>query len=206
MILRDTSKWNNVSIHLKTQQIAYSNAKQTDAGIKVSPATPDEYSDEQKFPYHIFTLSGNKQLHIVLRGIPTNFSTEEIKEELTQKCFHPKNLFRMNMQPNRNPIHLVLVLIPKSEDHIFKPTNLLNLSIKVESLKNRSRINHCKKCQQHGHGQSTCKAVPKCLKCAESHHTASCTKPRDQPAKCSHCADHSANYSKCPQNSNMIQP
>lgn len=212
IILRDTAKWNMLNTHMTTNKISYTRARQADDGIKITPTKTEDYRniirflDEQHLPYHTYKLPEEKELHVVLRGIPTTFTIDEIKEDLQQLGFHPTNIFRMTMQPNRRPIPLVLVLIPKTETNIFQLTHLLHLSIKVESLKNKTRINQCRNCQKHGHGQSTCKALPKCLKCAGDHHTSTCTKSKETPAKCANCGgDHPANYSRCPQHPTMIQ-
>lgn len=104
----------------------------------------------------------------------------------------------MKLGKKRREIPLILALIPKFENHIFNIRSLPHLSIRVKSLKNRTKINQCHNCQQFGHGQSNCHAPPKCVKCSGDHHTASCSKPNNTPATCANCGGpHPANYSRC---------
>lgn len=138
---------------------------------KANKADEEQITPTSTDDYHTCKLPEEKQLHIVLRKISTTFSIEQIRDEFQQKGFHPENIFRMTMKPNRRPMPLVLTLIPKSEAHTFQLTNLLHLSIKVDSLTNKTRINQCRNCQKRGHGQSMCKATQRCLKCAANHHT-----------------------------------
>lgn len=78
--------------------------------------------------------------------------------------------------------------------------------VKAESLRNKVRNNQCRNCQLFGHKQSKCTATPKCLKCASNHHTSSCRKTRETPAKCDKCSGvHPDNYSKCQANPKYIK-
>lgn len=57
----------------------------------------------------------------------------------------------------------------------------------------------CFRCQAHGHTSANCNKTPKCVKCAQSHDTRTCSKTPSTPAKCINCSgDYPANYSKCP--------
>lgn len=192
---------------MKENTINFDKAKQSDGGIKINPSTSDDYRkiikylEQNNLPFHTYQLPEEKHLHVVLRGIPTDISTEEVKEELTTMGFHPKEVYRMKMNKERKPIPLILLLIPKNENEIFNISKVMGLSIRVESLKNKSKTNQCHNCQQYGHGQSNCRAPPKCLQCAGDHHTTTCTKPRDEPATCCNCGgSHPANYSGCIKN------
>lgn len=211
IILRDSNLWNHLSLHLKKNKISYERAKSTEEGIKIHPTTADDYRkiikhlDEKKYPYHTFQLPQDKHLHVVIRGIPTSYTPEEVKEELEHQNYHPQAVFRMTKR-DKQPIPLILTLIPKTEHHIFQITNIFGLSVRMESLKNTSKQNQCRNCQKFGHGQQMCKAAPKCLKCGEDHHTTTCQKPRDIPAVCANCRGaHPANYRGCPKHPNNIK-
>lgn len=162
--------------------------------------------EDQKYLFHSFHLPEEKKLHIVLRGIPTNFPPEEVKAELEELGFHPSAIYRVNMSPNRRPIPLVLVILPKAEKEIIDTRHILGLEIKVESLKNKNRVSECRNCQKFGHRQAKCTAPPVCMKCAEPHHTSTFNKPRELPAKCSNCGGEDPSmYTGCPQQPNNIQ-
>lgn len=211
IILRDASIWNHISLHLKENQINYDKAQSLEAGIKITPSRVEDYRkiirylDNNNFPYHTYQLPEEKNLHIVIRGVPTNYSNDEIKAELQNKGFNPITTFRMTNR-NKQPTPLALALIPRNEGHIYKLTNIFGLSVKIESLKNNTKNNQCRNCQLFGHGQTHCKAPPRCLKCGSNHHTMTCNKPRDVPATCANCAGpHPANYRGCPKHPENIQ-
>lgn len=192
---------------MKEHKINYNKAKQSDGGIKIHPTTATDYRklvrllEEKSFPFHTYQLPQDKQLHVVIRGIPLDATIEELESELKEKGFHPTKVIRMKMDKERRPITLILVLLPKQENAIYNMTNILGLSIKIESLRNKTTTNQCYNCQQFGHGQANCRAPPKCLKCANDHHTSTCTKENTTPAKCANCAgNHPANFSLCPKN------
>lgn len=67
-------------------------------------------------------------------------------------------------------------------------------------------VTQCHNCPMWGHVTSNCDRPPKYLKCAGDHLTRTCTKSRDQPAKCAIFRDdHSANYSKCQRNIKRVE-
>lgn len=88
IILRDITKWTNCANHLKEHKINYTRVRQADGGIKIYPTEVSDYSkiikylEHQKYPFHTFHLPEEKHLNIVIRGIPTNLSPDEVKQEL----------------------------------------------------------------------------------------------------------------------------
>lgn len=107
------------------------------------------------------------------------------------------------MGRKNTPTPLVLVEIERHYKSIYNLNNCCGLSISVESLKSKTTIIQCHRCQMFGHAQKNCNAQYECLKCGDAHSTHLCTKPRTTPAKCANCAgEHTANYSKCPENPN----
>lgn len=77
--------------------------------------------------------------------------------------------------------------------------NIFHQLVTIEDPKKRNTIVQCQKCQQYGHTKNYCMRPPRCLKCAESHHTKICPKTdRSTPATCALClGPHPSNYKGC---------
>jgi hypothetical protein len=95
------------------------------------------------------------------------------------------------------PICLVILSGNQAKD-IYELSELFYLKITVESYK-KSGPSQCHSCQKFGHGSKNCGNSPRCVKCAGSHSTNVCTKPRDQAPTCANCnGAHTANFRGCP--------
>lgn len=104
----------------------------------------------------------------------------------------------MRSRKTKSPLHIVLVTLPKSENHVYQLTEVLSLIVKVEEQRNTARIGQCHRCQRFSHSQNKCTALPKCVKCAGAHLTQECLKDRNTPARCANCQeDHPASYRGC---------
>lgn len=147
--------------------------------------------DTQNYAYYSYQLPEEKQLHVVIRGIPSIVDVKDAEEELKIKNFHPFAVFRMkNIQ--KQPIPLLLVLVPKREENIY-----LN--------NNPTKSVQCRNCQQYGHSETKCCPLPKCLKCAGPHHTASGKIPIDSTPICANCkGNHTSIYGVCPKHPTNI--
>lgn len=78
------------------------------------------------------------------------------------------------------------------------------MKIIVESYK-KTGPSQCHRCQRFGHGSLNCGHAPRCVKCACTHLTNECVKPRDQAPTCSNCnGAHTANYRGCPSYTEII--
>ncbi|UYV77388.1 hypothetical protein LAZ67_15000817 [Cordylochernes scorpioides] len=83
--------------------------------------------------------------------------------------------------------------------HAKKPR--IPFKIAVESFRTTNRVTQCFNCQGFGHGRLNCFLKPKCIKCAEEHHSKDCPKEsRQLPPKCANYEEaHIANYRGCPK-------
>lgn len=204
VILRTKDKWTTVAKEMEKRNIKYSKAQNTSDGIKIFPSTPDDFRNLTRMfntdgtQYHTYLLPEEKLLHVVFRGIPVEVKTEDIEEDLKEKGLNPQNIIRMTKGPEKTPMPLVLVLLPKTDKDVFNLTDILRLKITVETQKSRNTITQCYRCQRFGHAQSRCKAHPKCVKCGEDHQSYDCNKSRQEPATCANCGKaHPANYRGC---------
>lgn len=151
----------------------------------------------EKIDFHTYTLAEDRQLKVVLRGIPTNISTERLQSELEALHFDVKLIRRFGTDSKPMPLCLAILSGSQAKD-IFDITELFFLKISVESFR-KTGPSQCHSCQRFGHGSSNCGFSPRCVKCAGPHKTSDCTKTRDQDPTCVNCGEtHTANYRKCP--------
>lgn len=162
------------------------------------------YLETQNIPFHTYQLKEDKQLKVVIKGIPTEISVDEIKEDLIQKQLPVLKVTRMHRRQNDQKIDLkcVIVQLPRTDQgkQIFALTSTLHLRVKIENYRARNEISQCYRCQQFGHAANGCRAQPLCNKCAGLHFHHQCPKKReDGPATCANCGGpHPSNYRGCP--------
>lgn len=206
VILRDKNSWTNISAKLRSEKIEFSKAKNLTDAIRIHPMTANDYRrmtklfDEQKIAYHTYSLPEQKLLKVVFRGVCEAIPDAEVKADLEAQGLHPIDVHRLRKRnANKTPMPLVMANLPRDEKHVYKITRLCGLSITVEAMNKKLGPSQCHRCQKFGHSQACCRAVARCVKCAQTHLTKDCTKSRDIPAKCCNCQGaHPANYKGCP--------
>lgn len=202
IVIRDKEKWLQISSQLKTEKINVLKAQTIKEGIRLHISDVISYRqaiktlDKYQHEYHTWQLPSERNLHVVLRGIPEPVEEDYIKEELEALEYHPVNVIRMRRRDN-TPLPLMLVIIPKKENSIYNLNHIANVVIKVESQHQKATIGQCHNCQRFGHAQNNCKAKSRCVYCGGAHHTRDCNK--DQEAKkCCNCGEvHTASYKGC---------
>ncbi|UYV71213.1 hypothetical protein LAZ67_8002209, partial [Cordylochernes scorpioides] len=149
-----------------------------------------------------YRLQEEKPLKVVLKGVTTAFKEEDVVTELVSMGFTEVIVKRLHRQSTKIPMNIVLVELPKNEQNkrIYGITEILYQKIVVESFRTTKRVTQCFNCQGFGHGQLNCFLKPKCVKCAEEHHSKDCPRKSKQlPPKCANCGEaHTANYRGCP--------
>ncbi|GFW38599.1 nucleic-acid-binding protein from transposon X-element [Trichonephila clavipes] len=177
--------------------------------LRVFPASAEEHRQIQKFisdkklRSHTFEMAHNKQLKVVLRGLPTDFNQEELMSELHSFGFQPNHISLLRNRKTNTNMPLFLVTLPKSPESrgIFNIKTIGFFRVAVEPLNKSTMPPQCYRCQEFFHHSRFCARAPKCLKCSGGHLTSDCTKSAKAPAKCANCSGpHPANYSGCPRN------
>lgn len=211
IVIRNHDQWNHISFEFRERKLDYTKAKHTAIGIKITPTTIADYRgmtkylDATGFKYHTFTLKKDKPLKLCIKGIPPNYTEEDIKEDLKNQGF-PINSAKILKDKNEKPLPIFLVEIDRTYKALYNITKVCNLDIKIQSYMSKSSTGQCHRCQIFGHAQSGCRADFKCLKCGEAHPTNTCEKPKTLPAKCANCAGpHPANFRGCPKNPQNIK-
>lgn len=204
----DTKKWIQASKLIKINNINVAKSRQAANGVQVNPLTEEDYRklrqvlESQKIQHYTYELRSEKKLKIVLRGINTDITDDEITEDLAERGYPITKITRMRGRFNQ-PIPLVLVEIAREYKSMYGLAECCGLDIKVEPLRTRTDIIQCHKCQLFGHPQKLCHVDFRCMKCGEEHSTHLCPKPRTTPPKCANCGgEHLSTWMRCPRNPN----
>nr|CAH7723087.1 unnamed protein product [Callosobruchus chinensis]CAH7737518.1 unnamed protein product [Callosobruchus chinensis] len=110
---------------------------------------------------HSYTLDEDKNLHVVMRGIPKIITDSQITKDLEDQGFKPSAVRRMTSKHTRKQIPLVKIEVPKSEKHIYDVKVCCLVRITMEPMKKRTGPNQCYRCQIYGHCQNNCTATPR---------------------------------------------
>lgn len=203
--LVNKGKWDKLNKLINEKKINYSKATNVSKGIEILPTTVAEYRklrklmENHQYEYFTHQLKQERNLKVVIRGVLIELEEERINEDLEEQGYTATKITRMNGK-NGKPAPLILVEIDRKFNSIYKLTNVCGITVSVEPLKNNFSPTQCHRCQSFGHVQRNCTAEFKCLKCADSHSTHECTKPKTTAAKCANClGPHPSNFHKCPQ-------
>ncbi|GFW38608.1 RNA-directed DNA polymerase from mobile element jockey [Trichonephila clavipes] len=177
--------------------------------LRVFPASAEEhrliqkYISDKKLRSHTFEMAHNKQLKVVLRGLPTDFNQEELMSELHSFGFQPNHISLLRNRKTNTNMPLFLVTLPKSPESrgIFNIKTIDFSELPSSLLINPPCPRSVIAAKNFFHHSRFCARAPKCLKCSGGHLTSDCTKSAKAPAKCANCiGPHPANYSGCPRN------
>ncbi|KAJ8975573.1 hypothetical protein NQ317_018105 [Molorchus minor] len=131
VILRSKDHWTWLSRTLREKKVQYTSAKLVTDGIRIFPASTTDYRQitkilaEAKVGFHTYSLPEEKQLRIVIRGLPEDLPETEIKEpgfqpgarvpEIQDQGYQPTTVQRMRNRRTKNQMPLVLVKLPEAE-------------------------------------------------------------------------------------------
>ncbi|KAK9717214.1 hypothetical protein QE152_g24274 [Popillia japonica] len=204
---RVKTNWAKISTEIKRRGINFSKAQNIPDGIRIFPSTEADYRAITKFfsndsiPYHTYQLPSEKLLNVVLRGIPVEVAVEEIFKDLRELGFTPELVVRMRRTRDKAPMPFVLVKVPRAQKSIYHLTEVpraqksiyhltevVSLEISVETLKAKSSIGQCFRCQKFEHAQSRCTAPRRYVACAEEHPPTECPRLKTEPATANCCS------------------
>lgn len=209
IIIRNKKNWNEISKLIRTNNIVYTKAKLISQGVQVEPYSEDDYRNlfkilkTKKEEFYTYQLKSEKKLKVVIRGIMTEITEEDISSDLNEQGYPAIKVLRMKGRLGF-PAPLVLVEIDREYKSIYnKLHRVCGLSVSVESLRVKTEVIQCHKCQLFGHCQKNCHAAFKCMKCGEEHSTHLCKKPKTTAPKCANCGgEHLSISLRCTKNPN----
>lgn len=177
--------------------------------VKIFPKTIEQFRIieseliKNEIKFYAMQPKAERPRKIVIRGLPIDIPCEEIKHELTERGFQIQRLTQLRrfdkvkQQRINLPLFLVNLYVSDNFVEIYDIGELLGFIVKIERFKNKS-ARQCYNCQRFHHSSEVCHLEPRCLKCAGSHKTTECKKPKTEPAKCANCGEpHPANYTGC---------
>ena len=158
------------------------------------------YLKAQGASYHTYQLPEERSFRVVIRGLHNTVPPEDISKELDELGLKVKAVSNARHPVTKTPLHLFFIDLtssPKNKE-IFDIKHLYFSKIKVEEPYKRTEIVQCLRCQNYGHTRSYCNHPARCVRCAGTHESASCSKTRDTPATCVLCGEaHPSNYKGC---------
>ncbi|GBP86552.1 Nucleic-acid-binding protein from transposon X-element [Eumeta japonica] len=165
----------------------------------------NSYLIKSGIPFHTYALEEERKVKAVLKGVPVEIDTEDIKADLVRHEYPIVQVVHRMHRRDGTAVGLVLAILNKTDGatDIFKNlANVCGLSgITVEAPYKKGIPGQCHRCQLYGHAATNCHAPPRCVKCLDPHWTKECTRTRDsegKPACCNCGSDHTANYGGCP--------
>jgi len=177
-----------------------------DNKVKICTTTIDAYRKlvqsftDSEIGFHTFQIKSERAYRAILKNMHFSNDVEDIKLAIEAYGHKVRNVSNMKSYKTKNPLPMFSVDLepaPNNKD-IFQIEYLLNAKIYFEAPYKRNEIVQCKKCQRYGHTKSYCQYPNRCVKCCETHDTASCKKLKNNPPKCVLCGgEHPANYKGC---------
>jgi hypothetical protein len=179
-------------------------AKLVNNQIKITTDSINTYRQIQtilqdnKIAYHTHSLPEERTLKVLLRGIPSAFDEQFVKDELSSFGYTITHVRQFLKNGRRLPMYMVTLPNNHSSKRIFNMQSIFGISIRVEPYKT-SGAAQCFSCQGFGHSSNHCQHAARCVKCGGSHLTKECKKLAETPPKCCNCGgEHTANYRRCP--------
>lgn len=181
--------------------------------IKIQPKNADDYRNITKFleseeiEFHTYNLDKSSVIKIVIKNLPVSTKVDAIRQELLDKGFDVTNVTQMRNKHQENiPMFMATINKEEKTKNIYSLSTLCYCKVKIEPFKKKDSLTQCHRCQRFGHTSQTCKAKPKCVKCAGEHITSECHKKENTPASCINCGGkHPANYKGCAYYKESIQ-
>ncbi|GFU68212.1 probable RNA-directed DNA polymerase from transposon X-element [Trichonephila clavipes] len=163
-------------------------------GLRVYPKTPQAYHkirsfiDHEKLESYTCQLNEEKELKVVIRGMPTDMPPQQIIEGLSELGLTINDCHVMINRKTGLPMPLFLLSLPKNEPNkdVYNITELCYMKIKIEPLEKKKGPAQCFRFQGFFHSFKFCTRNPKCVKCGQPHLTSDCKKTKDTEATCCH--------------------
>ncbi|GBP39097.1 Nucleic-acid-binding protein from transposon X-element [Eumeta japonica] len=195
MFVQDKDRWTELRRRCAEKGIQFSQARNSAQGLKLQAKTVADFKNLQnllvcyKFKFHTYSLKEEREIRVVLTGVPKEIPVDEVKEDLVAQSL-----------PVQSPRPTTRRLRPpSSKSGAYAPSP----ASKRSSPRKRALPGQCHNCQSYGHSSRHCYHSARYVKCLGDHGTAQCTRNKDTdgPPACVLCKQkgHTANYLGCPR-------
>ena len=153
--------------------------------------------------YHTYSLSSDKETRMVLKGIASNVTDQEILEDLQNKSIRPTKVLQLTKKTTDGEIKLPIRVVNFASDTVIKDIVKIRYICYCvctwERFRKSKKVTQCYNCQGFGHVAKNCYKKPKCVKCAKDHKTQDCLiKNRSENPICANCGgNHAASSKDC---------
>lgn len=155
--------------------------------------------------FYTFSTNNKRNKLLVLKGLNSAYTTEEVHEELTHLLSKENiNIVKVDklLPSNHTNNHLLVQLQPESDTRIVTRIKSIAHQRVHWELYRKNKVFQCFNCQRVGHSSSNCNLQYRCVKCIEQHAPGECQlhlQPEEQKQpKCVNCNEnHPANYRGC---------
>ncbi|XP_045456882.1 uncharacterized protein LOC123666908 [Melitaea cinxia] len=120
--IQDKAAWSSISKKMEIKNICPESAKATYQGIRVTVKDSETHRRltsllrQEKISFHTYALDDERQQRVVIRGLPSELSTEDIKTDLLCQKYPVKQVSRMYHPRTKAPYPMVLVVLELSPE------------------------------------------------------------------------------------------
>jgi len=210
ILISDPTLWNEIRKNLLDAGVTEFSctAKQNLLSIKLD--NMDNFTKikqeflQKNYPFHSYNPNPEKKLKVVIKNIPCDVPTEEIKEALIEKGFPVISVYQLKKTIEKQriplPIFYVELQLQGGDSPIYQLNDILHLKIKVEPYRKSKSPTQCHRCQRYGHTKTNCNHPPRCVKCSGDHWSTNCESKYLENPKCVLCeGEHVASFRGCPK-------
>ncbi|CAG4982065.1 unnamed protein product [Colias eurytheme] len=175
--------------------------------VKIQPKSAESYSTiykelrKKNTEFYTHQPKVERSFRVILKHLHPSTDKESIKTALEELDHKVRNIWNIKNRISKQALPMWSIDLEPNVNNkdIYKITSLLHCRIVIEAPRPKREIPQCSNCQEYGHTQKFCHRQPRCVKCAESHHTSQCPrKERSIDVKCILCSgNHPANYKGC---------
>ncbi|CAH0776826.1 unnamed protein product [Bemisia tabaci] len=216
--IKDSAKFREIVVNPLAPEAKLRAINRTQLKIVVNSI--DEYKNlinsfkEKKIPFHTFQPRNAKAVRMVIKGLPVDFLTNDIKNSLeTKENIIIRNVTQVRRLKDKSKLALFFVdFEPWTNSTEFKKCldsikEINKFLVSFEPPKLQRRIIQCKNCWSFGHARGGCYRPPRCIWCGDFHKAQECPirtpsiegiPTCSPPPNCALCGgQHPANFLGC---------
>ena len=160
-----------------------------------------KYCKDHNMHYYTHQLKTDRAFKVILKNLHHSFPVSSLTDEIQAKGHTVRRINNMWNKRTNEPFNMFCIELEPAPNNkeIYNLRAVDHCIVVVEPPLKRKEEIQCHRCQDYGHTKNYCERPPRCVKCAEDHHTSDCKRDPNAPPQCALCNEqHTANYRGCP--------